>query len=310
MDLFGIGATVSGLAQASASWYNAYQQSRNSAEANAINRDSLNWQKQQWEQVKNREDTAVQRRAADLQAAGLSKTLAAGSAAGTSSAPSLPSIEPVQAPDYSKGFGHLMDIVPAVQDIAKTQAETDLIRMQEENVQANTLKTLNESAWITNRNRGTILDNAFQDFQNGLLSDRWQIEQDTFKNLLADSSSRRALNQSSIFRNSWLNQKEKQYYDLDMLKYGLDKARYQSWQINLLDRLSMDKEMNAARMSLLSEQALETQVRRQMLDYDFETARNTGTSTNARSGWLGTLARDLFRFQNYVNNGYQKEEKK
>lgn len=58
---------------------------------NSIIGNALQWRKEDQirQQMYDREDTAVRRRAADLQAAGLSKTLAAGSAAGSAtSAPS------------------------------------------------------------------------------------------------------------------------------------------------------------------------------------------------------------------------------
>lgn len=59
--------------------------------------DVLAWNKQAQDITWNREDTAIQRRAADLQAAGLSKTLAAGSAAASSPAVHL-NATPMQAP--------------------------------------------------------------------------------------------------------------------------------------------------------------------------------------------------------------------
>ena len=49
-----------------------------------LQRENLDWQKKAQRTTWAREDNAVQRRAADLEAAGLSKTLAAGSAAQTS----------------------------------------------------------------------------------------------------------------------------------------------------------------------------------------------------------------------------------
>lgn len=73
-------------------------------------------QKKQWE----REDSAVQRRINDLRAAGLSPTLAAGSAAASSSPIPVPSLK---GPDIQG----IMGIVSAMRDISKTKAETDRI---------------------------------------------------------------------------------------------------------------------------------------------------------------------------------------
>lgn len=59
--------------------------------------DLVDWSKEAQQTTWNREDNAIQRRAADLQAAGLSKTLAAGGAAGASPAAHISS-SPISAP--------------------------------------------------------------------------------------------------------------------------------------------------------------------------------------------------------------------
>jgi hypothetical protein len=99
-----------------------------SSVANVVaQQQNLNYQKWAQQQTWNREDTAVQRRAADLSAAGLSKTLAAGSAASTSSpiSTSAPQIKGLQESVFAALQGMQMK-----KNFAQTDAQTALLKQQ------------------------------------------------------------------------------------------------------------------------------------------------------------------------------------
>lgn len=101
-------------------------------------KNNLAWQKSAYKDAKNREDTAVQRRAADLEAAGLSKTLAAGSAA-TTMAPirtEAPQIDTTAATAGFRGISeaaqNYIAITAQKAQIDKTVQENKLLRLQQD----------------------------------------------------------------------------------------------------------------------------------------------------------------------------------
>ena len=91
---------------------------------------ALDWQKSAQETTWQREDNAVQRRAADLEAAGLSKTLAAGNGA-SASAPMTPQV-PQSNFQYKAG---LADMVQNFLSAQKQSADIDLLRAEKLKVQ-------------------------------------------------------------------------------------------------------------------------------------------------------------------------------
>lgn len=89
---------------------------------------SYNWNKKAQQITWDREDNAVQRRVADLRAAGMSPTLAAGSAASASS-PNTLSAPNVQTSLQQKSL-NAAALMQAKAQIAKTQSEQQLIDLQ------------------------------------------------------------------------------------------------------------------------------------------------------------------------------------
>lgn len=101
----------------------------------AQQRKVLKWQKKMQKRAWKREDNAVQRRAADLQKAGLSKTLAAGNAA-QASAPISPSApQESTSKDVIKNLGAALNAAGIGAQIDKTMAEAELIRAKEDKVE-------------------------------------------------------------------------------------------------------------------------------------------------------------------------------
>lgn len=145
------------------------------------NRDLM---KQYQERTWQREDTAVQRRVADLKAAGLSPTLAAGSAAAASQAQR---IEPGSFSERpaSSGFDRAaaaLNLMKMTADISKTNEEADLTNMQKaatqvgmnltrEQIREKEIKNWLEdhTKWMLLKTREWKMSKAEYDYQNAVL---------------------------------------------------------------------------------------------------------------------------------------------
>ena len=163
---------------------------RNTDKTNQANKDianqnlqfqneNLQYQKDLQKQIFAREDNAVQRRVDDLVAAGLSPTLAAGSAANAGQAIETQALHndysPKTMPTYglSSMIGAGLDALKAVGELNRQKAEIDYLQNQSKNVQADTANKLifgeNADEWYKLRNYGLDLKNKNQGFNNEIL---------------------------------------------------------------------------------------------------------------------------------------------
>lgn len=166
--LSGILGAASTVADIGVSAWNTAQQTKNNA-----------WQKKSQEITWQREDNAVQRRVADLKAAGLSPTLAAGSAASTS-APIQRTAPQMESGQIAKGVettNNALQLMQQKANIAQTAAQTQLIQLQQNKELASTKNLEIENAYrssadpgrlealsLDNRKRG--LDNVSREINN------------------------------------------------------------------------------------------------------------------------------------------------
>lgn len=141
-----------------------------------LQRQNLNYQKSVQQETWNREDTAVQRRVADLEKAGLSKTLAAGSSANSGA---VVNTTPVQN-TYNSALGdvanNVINAISAESQISRTMAEVenlkgtnDLLKAQLVGQMEDNLAKKNNNSLYTRTVLGLDLDNVQKSLNNAYI---------------------------------------------------------------------------------------------------------------------------------------------
>ena len=130
MDLSTSLATMNQTTQNLVNAYSAIKSYENAEKNYNLQKENYDYQKSIQQQIFDREDTAVQRRMADLEAAGLNKNLAAGSSAGAGSVVST------TAPQKdSSWLNHLkfnLDYITAIESIRQARLQTENMQKQNE----------------------------------------------------------------------------------------------------------------------------------------------------------------------------------
>lgn len=137
-------------------------------------KENLAYQKNLQQQMFQREDTAVQRREADLLRAGLSPTLAAGSAASSgpivnTKAPEIKGLDPAMLNIVTQAMG----LLKMKADITQTESSKNLIDQQADKTKAEAALRWHDAGYYNNKDIPTNSTNISKDLSTliGLFTD-------------------------------------------------------------------------------------------------------------------------------------------
>lgn len=169
---------VEGIANAGTNIFNAITGRKNyeaqksaTEESNALARDSYNYNKQLNDLQMQREDTAVQRRKADLLAAGFNPVLAAGSSASSSAGTTLtsPTIQAAQNNTKLDKFESVNNMIAALSTMQNIEYVKTLDKKAKLEAEGQATKNMGYELDNNNKivqNTARILENEFQQIAN------------------------------------------------------------------------------------------------------------------------------------------------
>lgn len=217
------------------------------------------------ERIFQREDNAVQRKMADLEKAGLSKTLAAGS--GASAGAVVPKNTPqmgsagkqMQQKAMADLIGTVMNLATMKADIARTNAQTSLIKSQ-----ANKTKT--EADFMKDNNPQLV-------------------KQNQIKAELAEASKYLNLQQLGENLNLTREQRSKLNKEIAMLDYDYQLKTQYEWTLR---QIQQDQEYS--KLEKYQQEALALKISNELKDMDLEKFRSIPTPSTMTGGDVGYLS--------------------
>lgn len=254
--------------------------------------NNFNYQKAIQNQIFAREDNAIQRRASDLQAAGLSKTLAAGSGAG---AGSVVSTSPFSGGFDGSGFGGkapersavdllstALSFAEASASIKKVNAEAENLLKQNEKMDSEMLVNDAQTAWIKAKT-------AVEEGQLGILSLTGQQIQTTIdytKGLMNKIDVEIKSLQNGIRKSDW----EYRYLLPQELQYKVEQVANLRREGRYITANTVYKDLQS---DLLTQQIFEKEWQNKILELDYNYQQQTGFKPAPNNNWIVNLGAGL-----------------
>ncbi len=136
-------------------------------------KQNLDYQKALQQKIFDREDTAVQRRRADLEAAGFNPNLAAGSGAGAGSVVST--TVPQRDSSWVDKMKFNLDFISAIEDVKQVRLQTEIMKANKDKAEKDAAAAAyyRDMAMITSLDmqRQDMLNQVLYRFQNGTITD-------------------------------------------------------------------------------------------------------------------------------------------